>query len=399
MSIKVQEHVLNLYGDLIRSEFPLETTFGISFLPDSEDYADTIEAIEGKVGVTLEDDSGLEPITIISHYDYNESLLDNTIFSEVNRCYLNGRKFLKIITPFFIGDSHDIILAPNSYLKDIIYDVKKKKDYRINTSIHAPLINLPQEELTRDVLDFLDNKEFTEFCKKYSIKQKRGIIFAGPPGNGKTLMLAWLKSQALQRGMEFIAYTSAKEFLNDSDSIGRNNGRVTKKIIVFEEFDTYLQERDQGSMGQNRISSNQVQGTLLQILDGIEDINSVVFIFTTNFPQSFDNAIMRPGRIDRVINFNPPTKDQQIAFMHAYLEDYILQHTLILTELSKQNAKISYSMLKSIVDNIRIREFWHKQHNPESTAQVSESEIKEAIASIVESSNKGRKMKVQEGIL
>ena len=399
MSIKIQEHVLNLYGYLIRNEFPLETTFGISFLPDSEDYADTIEAIEGMVGVTLEDGSGQEPITIISHYDYNESLLDNTIFSEVNRCFLNGKKFLKIITPFFIGDSHDIILAPNLYLKDILYEVKRKRDYKINISIHAPLISLPQEELTKDILDFLDNKEFTEFCKQYSIKQKRGIIFAGPPGNGKTLMLAWLKAQALQRGIEFTAYKDAQEFMNDADSIGRTNGKLTKKIVVFEEFDTYLQERDQDSLNHDKVSSNQVQGTLLQILDGIEDINSVVFIFTTNFPQSFDNAIMRPGRIDRVINFNPPNKEQQFSFMHAYLEDYNSQHTQILNFLAKQNAKVSYAMLKSIVDNIRIREFWHKQHNPESNAQVSESEILDAITAIVESSNKGKKAKVEERVL
>ena len=186
-------YVLNLYGKLIQKEFPGITDFGIAFLADSEDYADTIEPIEEDVGVQFNKDVYPSPdiemkspsITIHAHYDYNENLLDSVILSEVNRCFIKGMKFLKIITPLFVGDSHDIILAPNDMITDIILAAKQVKDNKINTAIHAPLIDLPLASLEKDILDFLTNEDFAEFCKKYSIKQKRGFIFSGPPGNGK----------------------------------------------------------------------------------------------------------------------------------------------------------------------------------------------------------------------
>ena len=314
-------HVLSMYQDIIREEFPHEDLFGISFLADSEDYAETVEPLNHNIGVSFFSKASLPTMKVISHFDYDESLLDNQIFSEVNRCMLQGMKFLKIITPLFVGDSHDIILAPESYLNKVLYAVKQIKDFKINTSIHAPLVDLPLDELKRDVLDFLDNKEFSEFCKKYSIKQKRGLIFAGPPGNGKTLSLSWLKSQALQRNIDFTAYKSAKDYMDNEGDI-RGGGQQSKKIIVFEEFDTYLQERDVGTIGNDRMESNQVLGSLLQTLDGIEEVSNVVFIFTTNFPQSFDSAIMRPGRIDKVVNFPLPSEESQRKFLGKYLEEY-----------------------------------------------------------------------------
>ena len=108
-------YVLNLYGKLIQKEFPGVTDFGIAFLADSEDYAEVIEPIEEDVGVQLNKDgmypirSGVETespsITIHAHFDYNDNLLDSIILSEVNRCFIKGMKFLKIITPLFVGDS------------------------------------------------------------------------------------------------------------------------------------------------------------------------------------------------------------------------------------------------------------------------------------------------------
>lgn len=412
-------YALNLYEHIIRQEFPEDTEFGISFLADSEDYSDKIEPIEEGLGIVipadfkdysdkierLETGVGIvlsspskKNITILSHFDYNEALLDNTIFSEVNRCFINGKKFLKIITPLFIGDSHDIILAPNRYLKDILYEVKRLKDYKINTSIHAPLIDLPLEELKRDILDFLDNPDFSEFCKQYSIKQKRGFIFSGPPGNGKTLSISWLKSQALQRKIDFTAFKSAKDYLENSEDIASGT-KLTKKIIVFEEFDTYLQERDIGTVSNERIESNQVLGSLLQTLDGIEEISNVVFIFTTNYPQTLDSAIMRPGRIDKVINFGAPTRESQMKFLALYLSEYSLDHhSLIVDTLTTHNVHTSYAMLKSIVDNIRITEFWYKQEKAET--QVTEAIILTIIDTIISSSNKGQASKdLMENVL
>ena len=390
-------YVLNLYGKLIQKEFPGITDFGIAFLADSEDYADTIEPIEEDVGVQLNKDVYPSPdiemkspsITIHAHYDYNENLLDSVILSEVNRCFIKGMKFLKIITPLFVGDSHDIILAPNDMIKDIILATKQVKDNKINTAIHAPLIDLPLASLEKDILDFLTNEDFAEFCKKYSIKQKRGFIFSGPPGNGKTLSLAWLKSQALQRQIEFRAYKSARDFLESQDGDNQN-----KRILVFEEFDTFMQERKHNADDESEpTQSNSVLGPLLNILDGIDDTANAVFIFTTNFIVTLDSALMRPGRIDKVISFDPPDLSSQEKFLETYLSEYsIAVRRMIITYLGKKNAIISYAVLKAVVDNIRIREFWLQQEKAEDT-KIKKEGIQEIIDSVLDNANKGRTVK------
>jgi hypothetical protein len=392
MNVTTDMYVLNLYSDIIRKEFPNEINFGISFLADSEDYADSIEPIEMNIGIVVGPEHS--QIKINSHFDYDDNILDSNILSEVNRCYIKGIKFLKIITPLFIGDSHDIILAPNNQIKDIILAVKQVKDYKINTAIHAPLIDLPLDMLKRDILDFLTNEDFASFCKKYSIKQKRGFIFCGAPGNGKTLSLAWLKSQALQLGLEFRAYKSAKDYMENSDSDSQN-----KRILVFEEFDTYLQERKRNvDDDSEQTNSNTVMGSLLQVLDGIEDTANAVFIFTTNFISTFDSAIMRPGRIDKVITFESPTKESQLKFLVTYLSEYIVQKDII-EYLGQKNIQVSFAMLKAIVDNIRIREFWLLQEGV-IIPQLEFTEIVEIIDNVLSNSNKGKEvMNTEESIL
>jgi SpoVK/Ycf46/Vps4 family AAA+-type ATPase len=397
-------YVLNLYGKLIQKEFPGVTDFGIAFLADSEDYAEVIEPIEEDVGVQLNKDgmypirSGVETespsITIHAHFDYNDNLLDSIILSEVNRCFIKGMKFLKIITPLFVGDSHDIILAPNDIIKDIILAAKQLKDNKINTAIHAPLIDLPLDMLKKDILDFLINEDFAKFCKQYSIKQKRGFIFSGPPGNGKTLSLAWLKSQAIQNKIEFRAYKSARDFLENQEGDNQN-----KRILVFEEFDTYVQERKHNEDDdREQTNSNNVLGTLLQILDGIEDVSNAVFILTTNFISTFDSALMRPGRIDKVITFEPPTEESQRKFLQTYLSEYT-NHGMILIYLKKKNAAISYAMLKAIVDNIRIQEFWLQQEKIEDT-HIGDEAIMKIINSVLDNANRGKEVKnTEESIL
>jgi DNA polymerase III delta prime subunit len=400
--INTKDYVLNLYENVIRKEFPNDTDFGISFLADSEEYADTIVPLNAEVGVKIDGCISGDPgftrpdIKIMSHFDYNEGLLDSQILSEVNVCTLKGLKFLKIITPLFIGDSHDIILAPNSYFLDILHIAKTLKDNKINTSIHAPLIDLPLEMLQRDIIDFLTNEKFATFCKKYSIKLKRGFIFEGPPGNGKTLSLAWLKSQAQQNKIEFRAYKSARDYMeNDRDATDNQN----KRIIVFEEFDTYLQEREVKGGSDTRIESNNVMGSLFQLLDGIEDVTNAVFIFTTNFINTMDSALTRPGRIDKIIKFNAPTRKSQAKFFLTYLSEYTNTTDLLIRYINSTSVPPSYASMKAIVDNVRISEFWNMQER-KADVRISETAILAIAENVLKSSNKNNTAKMDvESIL
>ena len=373
------KHVLDNYKEIISKEFPNVTDFGVTFFMDVESYVDNITPIEVDKEKEIEDKYN---IIFHTYYDYaSEAHNIDKVYSEVNRCTIGKYKFLKIITSYLIKeDSYDFIVAPNNDIKNILQLLKDKKDLQSNVSLHAPLIDLPVEEFNKDVFEFLLNKEFDEFCTKYNIKKKRAFILEGPCGNGKSLLLSWIKERAIEKNISVTSYSGAQDFMDNYSDLYTNNN---KKIAIFEEFDTYVQERVKKGR-EDSVDSNPVLNVLLNLLDGIKPVSNIVFLFTTNYVQSLDYAFRRAGRIDRTITFKGPNEEQKLKFLNAYLIDYSDLFTDILKQLNNKSTTISYAMLKAITDNIRIKEFWNKQNNV--TTKLELADISTIISQVIDSS-------------
>ena len=383
----MESPILEPYYEIIGKEFPDCKEFGISFFPDVENYCDSIEPIKD-YNINNHDINyptiyhELKSPTIITYYDYSfETSSTNKIFSEVNRCFLNGKKFLKIITSYNIKEeSYDFILAPNNEILNIIKELKDKKDLQLNANIHIPLIDIPFDFFNKEIFEFLLNKEFDTFCKQYNIKKKRAYIFSGPPGNGKSISISHIKNEAQQKNINTIIYNSAQEFMDSYSDLYDNKN---KKIVILEEFDTYAQERVKDNYNGKTLDSNPVLNLLLNLLDGINEITNTVFLFTTNHVQSLDKAFIRPGRIDQIITFNYPTIDQKKKFLEIYLKEY--DSHAIINYLQTKNVSVSYAILKGITDKIRIKEFWNKQEG--LTIKLGIEEIFDIITKVLSNSN------------
>ncbi len=165
---------------------------------------------------------------------------------------------------------------------------------------------------------------------------------------GKTLTLQWLRKQAELNHISYRQFKSVDEFIEDASDYYSNN----KKIFVFEDFDAALMERKKTGE-----APNQILGKVLNTLEGVEEIDDVVSIFTTNKIDLFDEAFIRPGRIDKVFNFNLPDYKNYIDFFQAYIPEEHEFFEAMADDLDVSSVNVSYAVLKGICDDINIFKF------------------------------------------
>ncbi|KAJ3287555.1 hypothetical protein HK104_008540 [Borealophlyctis nickersoniae] len=143
------------------------------------------------------------------------------------------------------------------------------------------------------------------------IDPPKGVLFYGPPGNGKTMMARAIAASCstAERPVQFFMRKGAdvlSKWVGESERQLRLLFEQAKaaqpSIIFFDEIDGLAPVR---SSKQDQIHSSIVT-TLLALMDGLEDRGQVIVIGATNRPDSVDPALLRPGRFDRMLEFRPP---------------------------------------------------------------------------------------------
>ncbi len=156
-----------------------------------------------------------------------------------------------------------------------------------------------------------------EAFRRLGVRPPKGILLYGPPGCSKTLMA---KALANESKRNFIA-VKGPELLNmwvgESEKAVRDvfakARAASPSIVFFDEIDSLAVRRGAGAGGAR--AHDRVLGQLLSELDGVEGLKDVVVVAATNRPDLLDPAILRPGRIDRVLYVAPPdTKSRQSIF-------------------------------------------------------------------------------------
>ena len=210
-----------------------------------------------------------------------------------------------------------------------------------------------------DVAGLSDLKEEIKFTidlmknKKEGIRNSRGIILEGPPGNGKTL---FAKALAEECGVNFIA-TKGADFQGALMGLGAFKvkmlfSKAKKKrpcIIFIDEFDSIGEKRSYQGSGIDK-ENNRIITTLLNEMDGFSSLNGVVVIAATNSYQSLDAALVRPGRFDLKYTISNPDKDTRGELIDIYTKGKPLAPELTRDMLVNAFNGLSCAAIESILN-------------------------------------------------
>merc|ERR1712048_1339348 len=157
-----------------------------------------------------------------------------------------------------------------------------------------------------------------EYYEEMGIKPPKGVILYGPPGTGKTLLAKAVANQTSATFLRIVGSELIQKYLGDGPKLVRELFRVAEEnspsIIFMDEIDAVGTKRYDSNSGGER----EIQRTMLELLtqlDGFTSRGDVKVIMATNRIDSLDPALIRPGRIDRKIEFpHPNEKTKRMIF-------------------------------------------------------------------------------------
>ena len=204
-------------------------------------------------------------------------------------------------------------------------------------------------------------QELVEFLKapeRFSTlggKLPKGVLLVGPPGTGKTLLARAVAGEA---GVPFF-YMSGSEF--DEVYVGVGAKRVrdlftaarskSPAIVFIDEIDAIGSKRHERDAAYAKQTLNQ----LLTELDGFDQNSGVIIIGATNFPQSLDKALTRPGRFDRNVVVPLPDVRGRIAILNHHMRNIRVDAGVDAAIIARGCPGFSGAELENVVNQAAIR--------------------------------------------
>jgi proteasome regulatory subunit len=160
-----------------------------------------------------------------------------------------------------------------------------------------------------------------ELFKKIGISPPKGILLFGPPGTGKTLLAKAIANSTDATFIEIVGSEIVQKFIGDGAKLVKEIFQLAKSkapaIVFIDELDALCAKRiELGTSGEREVQRTFMQ--LLAELDGFKSLDNVKIIGCTNRKDILDPAILRPGRLDRMIEVPNPDKEgiKQIYKIH-----------------------------------------------------------------------------------
>jgi transitional endoplasmic reticulum ATPase len=172
--------------------------------------------------------------------------------------------------------------------------------------------------------------------EQMGIRPPKGVLLYGPPGTGKTLLA---KAVATESQANFISVRGPEllsKWVGESEKGVREIFRKAREsapcIIFFDEIDSIAPHR--GLRGGDSGVTERVVNQILTEIDGIIVLKDVVTIAATNRPDLLDQALLRPGRFDRIIYVPPPDREARLQIFKVHTRKMPLSSEVNLEELA-----------------------------------------------------------------
>jgi transitional endoplasmic reticulum ATPase len=169
---------------------------------------------------------------------------------------------------------------------------------------------------------------------RLGVSPPRGVLLYGPPGCGKTYLVKAIAGTGKANVLSVKGAELLSKWVGDSERAVRELFRRAREaaptLVFLDEVDALAPARGQGTDGG---VTDRVVAALLTELDGVEDLRNVVVIGATNRPDLIDPALLRPGRLERLIFVPPPDGAARAAILRASSKAVPLDPAVDLDEL------------------------------------------------------------------
>jgi transitional endoplasmic reticulum ATPase len=220
--------------------------------------------------------------------------------------------------------------------------------------------------------------EYPEVFTQLDMEAAKGVMLYGPPGTGKTLLAKAVANEADSNFISIKGPELLNKYVGESEKGVREIFKKARgnapTVVFFDEIDSIATERGRNS-GDSGVSER-VVSQLLTELDGLEALEDVVVIATSNRPDLIDSALLRPGRLDRHVHVPVPDEAARRAIFDVHTRNKPLADDVDLDALARKTEGYVGADIEAVAREAAMtasREFIHS---------VSREEVGESVGNV-----------------
>ncbi len=233
-----------------------------------------------------------------------------------------------------------------------------------------------KEDIHTAIFTFFKSKPVYE---KLDLAWQRGILLAGPPGNGKTMLCKTIASEA---DVPFITLTVDRNCNDGALEYAFKQARIfAPSILCLEDIDRLFKSNSQSTLV-----------FFLNLLDGIYKSNDGVLVLATaNHPEDLDQALVqRPSRFDRIFRIEVPLVDERFQFlMNKNVSNFFSQNTL--ESIAHGSDKMSMAFIQEIITQAHLNAV-HRGEDP------TDEDLQDALEALRLQNRTATKMSEDQGM-
>jgi transitional endoplasmic reticulum ATPase len=283
---------------------------------DLQQYADSTHGFVGADLESLAKEAAMNSLRRIRpQLDLEQDEIDADVLESMTVSEGDFREALKGITPSAL---REVFVEVPDVTWNQVGGVEDTKE-RLRETIQWPL-------------------EYPEVFEQLDMAAARGVLLYGPPGTGKTLLAKAVANEAQSNFISIKGPELLNKYVGESEKGVREVFEKARSnaptVVFFDEIDSIAGERGQ-RMGDSGVGER-VVSQLLTELDGLEELEDVVVIATTNRPDLIDSALLRPGRLDRHVHVPVPDEAARRAILEVHTRSKPLAEGVNLDRLAAE---------------------------------------------------------------
>jgi len=251
----------------------------------------------------------------------------------------------------------DVVLADQKNLT-IIKKITTTKNFDIESFVIVEKPKVSWESVGGLDMQIQEIKEVVELplkkpklFKKIGITPPKGVLLYGDPGTGKTLLAKAVASSTNSTFIQIVASELVQKFIGEGAKMVKEIFELARKkspsIVFIDELDALASKRIEiGTSGEREVNRTFMQ--LLAEIDGFNPLDNVKIIGATNRKDILDLAVVRPGRLDRLIHIPLPKNKGRLEILKIHSKDMSLGSDVNLDNISSLMEDLSGAEIKAV---------------------------------------------------